>query len=428
MRKLLFLTMVALLSVGTLSAQTRVLRDARRALQNNDFDEARILVQRAAEHPQTANDPALWKLKGDIGNRVFDNEVVRGIQGRSVRERQMFDGLFESFAPFLKADSLGQIPDANGRVRNPVRNDIASILRVNHMHFINGGIFFNERRDFARAADFFEIFWNIPFLPMFEGSRDVFNFDETFQLIKYYAVITALQANQYPRALAMMERILNEPFVPNEEYTEGDIFELKASTFLQLGDSVGFAQTIRTGAVRFPDNEFLVFNHLHRLITDDQTQAAIDFINTAVEANPALFCDLISVKGNLLAEQGDLEGADREFRRALAVSPHCERALESLARSYIVHAQELREDSWRLPRAEQVANDRLVLKSYQAALPLLTTLDEVMQARSAPQQELNAVLLLLRNVYHNLTWLGENKSEQFEAINNRLPEDLQFRD
>ena len=423
MRKVLFLTVIALLSVGTLSAQSRALRDAQRALRSNDLNEARTLARQAAEHPDTANDPALWKLKGDIGNAAFDAQLTRLMLGQDANERVMFDGLFESFAPYVKADSLGQLPDARGRVNNRVRRDIQSILRANHMHFINGGIFFNEQRNFARAADFFEIFWNIPFLPMFEGAN-MFELDETFQTMKFYAVITALQAEQYPRAIVMMNRILNEPFIENSEFTESDIFELLASTYQQLGDSVRFLETIRTGAARFPDNEFLVLNYLHELITDGQYNRAIEYIDRTVAANSALACNLISVKGALLAEQGDLEAADREFRRALSIDPYCENALEHLARSYIVRVQDLRDGAWNLPRAEQLENNRLALEGYQAALPLLETLDEVLQGRSAPQHEQTGVLLLLRNVYFNLSTLGVDKSAQLEAVERRLPEEF----
>jgi len=165
MRKFLFLTMVALLSVGTLSAQSRALRDARRALQRNDLSEARTLTQQAANHPETANDPNLWRLIGDIGNATFDAQFTRQMLGQDANERQMYEGLLDSFAPYIKADSLGQIPDARGRVNNPVRRDITGIMRVNHQHLINAGIFFSESGNHARAADAFEWFWNIPSLP-----------------------------------------------------------------------------------------------------------------------------------------------------------------------------------------------------------------------------------------------------------------------
>ena len=422
MRKVLFLTVIALLSVGTLSAQSRVLRDARRALHNNDFREARTLIQQAAEHPETANNPETWRIKGDIGNRVFDNQVTRAMLGQEVNQREMYDGLFESFAPYVKADSLGQIPDARGRVRNPVRRDIASTMRANHQHFINGGVFFYEADNFSRAADFFEIFWNIPTLPMFEGTN-VFEFDETFQTMKYFAVVMALQAEQYPRALAMMNRILNEPFIPNDEFTESDIFELMAQTYQAQGDSIGFSRVLQAGAARFPDNEFFALNFIAELIASAEYQRAIEYIDRAVAANPALTCVLISVKGSLLAEQGDLEAADREFRRVLSIDPHCERALELLARSYIIRAQDLREASLTLSRAEQVAVDGQVLELYQAALPLLETLDRVLQSRTTTQHEFNNVLFLLRNVYSNLSFLGVDKSAQLEAVEGRLPEE-----
>ena len=424
MRKFLFLTMVALLSVGTLSAQSRALRDARRALQRNDLSEARTLTQQAANHPETANDPNLWRLIGDIGNATFDAQFTRQMLGQDANERQMFEGLLDSFAPYIKADSLGQIPDARGRVRNPVRRDITGIMRVNHQHLINAGIFFSESGNHARAADAFEWFWNIPSLPMFEGAN-VFQIDETFQIIKYYAVISALQADQDDRALAMMQRILDEqPFIPNDHYTEAQIFELMASTYAQLGNQERFNQTIQAGATRFPNSEFLALNYIHYLITNDQIPAAMTYINNAVANHPELSCELISVKGSLLIDAGDIEGAEAEFRRALAIAPYCESALESLARSIIVRAQEVREVSWTLPRAEQIANDQVVRETYQAALPLLETLDTVLRGRDATQSEQNTVLMLLRNVYYNLSLLGIDKSSQLSAVEARLPEHM----
>ena len=38
----------------------------------------------------------------------------------------------ESYLPYLKSDSLAELPDDRGRVRNRVRKDISSILKANH--------------------------------------------------------------------------------------------------------------------------------------------------------------------------------------------------------------------------------------------------------------------------------------------------------
>ena len=423
MRKLLFLTMIALLSVGTLSAQNRVLRDAQRAWRNNDFNEARTLARQAAEHPETANNPALWKLKGDIGNAIFDAQVTRAMMGQDVNERVMYDGLFESFAPYVKADSLGQLPDARGRVRNPVRRDIASIMRANHQHFINGGAFFSNAGNHSRAADFFEMFWNIPTLPMFEDARDPIPMDSTFQVIKYFAAISALQANEDRRAIAMLNRIANEPFIENSDFTLSDVYELLASTYFQVGDSVRHVEVLRRGAEKFPTNDFFIRNLINESIMRGEIQQALANIDAAIAnaAAPADAAELITIRGALLAEQGDMEAAIVEYRRALALDPNNEIALEALARQYIVQAQDIREATAFSPRAQQIEADQEILALFQLSLPLLETLERVQRERSAPREEFNTTLMLLRIVYYNLTMLGVNKSAQLEAVESQLP-------
>ncbi|MDR0333380.1 MAG: hypothetical protein LBI15_07920 [Dysgonamonadaceae bacterium] len=420
MRKLLFLTMIALLSAGTISAQSGVLRNAQRALNSNDLNEARTLIQQVIAHPETADSPAAWKLKGDIGNKAFDNERTKEMLGQQANQKVMFDGLFESYAPYIKADSLGELPDARGRVRNPVRRDISGILRANHPFYINGGIFYNDQGNYSKAADFFEIYWNIPTLPMFEGAREGFVLDSTYQTIKYYAIITTLQAEDHRRAVAMLNRIANEPFIENSVFTESDVYELLASTYLQIGDSARYLEVLQTGVTKFPTNEFFVKNLINEFIMSGQTEKAMNYIDQAIAAAPSGACDLISVKGALLAESGDMESAIREYRRALTLDANCERALEALARQYIVQAQDLRESTMMLPRAEQVASDAKVLELYQTALPLLETLERTQKNRNATDSELNDAWMLLRNVYHNLSMLGVDKSAQLDAIERQL--------
>ena len=421
MRKLLFLTVIALLSVGTLSAQNRAVRDARRALQNNELSEARTLIQQAIAHPETANDPQAWRLKGDIGNRALDNEMTNMMLGRQANELAMFNGLFESFAPYVKADSLGQIPDARGRVRNPVRRDIASIMRANHQHFIAGGGFFNQKGEHSRAADFFEIFWDIPSLPMFEDAREPFVLDTTFQEVKYFAALSALQAGEYQRANRMLNRILNEPFIENSLYTERDVYEFLATTYLVMGDSVSYVNILRRGVARFPTDSWLVRNLIHEYIVSGETEQALAGLDDLIASDPAGGIDLIIVRGALLAEKGDTEGAIREYRRALVADPRNEIALEALARHYMFQAQELRDEVFRLPRARQAEGNKQVLELYQLSLPLLETLEEVLSAREdVTEREMTGVWMLLRNVYYNLSLLGVDKDAQFEAVERKL--------
>src|SRR5690554_291795 len=225
MRKILLLTMVAFFSAGAALAQKSALRDAKRSLGRDDLNEARTLIKQAATHDETATDPETWKVMGDIGNKAFDNERMKAMLGQNANDKVMYDGLIESYQPYLKADSLAELPDDRGRVRNRVRRDITSILLANHPFYINGGVYYNEQGDYGKATDFFEIYWDIPSVPLFADQSDAFALDSTYQTIKYYAIITAIQAEDHERALAMLERAANEPFIENSAYVESDIYE-----------------------------------------------------------------------------------------------------------------------------------------------------------------------------------------------------------
>ena len=421
MRKILFLSMIAVFSAGSIFAQKSAIRDAKRSLGRDDLNEARTLIKQAAEHEDTATDPETWKIMGDVGNKAFDNERTKAMLGQNTNDKVMYDGLMESYMPYLKADSLAELPDDRGRVRNRVRKDIASVLRANHPFYINGGVYYNEQQNFSKAADFFEIYWNIPSLPMFEEEQDAFVIDSTFQTIKYYAIITAIQAEEHERALNLLERAASEPFIENSAYQESDIYELMASEYINLGDSAKYLETLHLGADKFPQSKYFIPNLVNVFIRDDKTDEALVYLDQAISNDPTNACDLNSVKGALLAEQGDFLRAEEEYNKALVQDQNCERALEALAVNFILQAQNLKEETMSISdRQKQVENDKETIVFYQKSLPHLERYRDILVEREASESELQSALLKLRNVYYNLSNMGVDKSSELEAIEAKL--------
>lgn len=409
--------MIAVFSAGSIFAQKSALKDAKRSLGRDDLNEARTLIKQAGEHAETSTDPETWKIMGDIGNKAFDNERTKAMLGQNTNDKAMYDGLMESYLPYLKADSLAELPDNKGRVRNRVRKDISSILKANHPFYINGGVYYNEQNEYSKAADFFEIYWDIPTLPMFAGESNAFVLDSTYQTIKYYAIITTIQAQEHERALKMLERAANEPFIENSAYQESDIYELMASEYINLGDSAKYLEILYEGADKFPKSKYFIPNLVNVFIRNGQTERALEYLDQAILNDPSNACDFNSVKGALLAERGDYIGAEAEYNKALAQDPNCERALENIARNYILQAQAIKEETALLTNRQQmVENDKKSIDFYQKSLPYLEKLEELLKGRNAPESENNGVLLLLRNVYYNLSVMGVDKSAELEAI------------
>lgn len=421
MKKLLFLSMVTIFATTSVFAQKSVLRDAKRSLKSNDLNEARTLIKQAIEDAETANDPETWKVFGDIGDKAFDNERTKEMLSQNANEQVMYDGLLESYRPYVKADSLGEIPNAKGKVKNKFRKEIQGKLKANHQFYINGGIFYNDKQDFAKATQFFETFWDIPTLTMFEGSKDAFVLDSTYQTIKYYAIITAIQGKNHDKALSLLKRAANEPFIENSAFQESDIYELMASEYMQMGDTVKYVETLYAGADRFPKSKYFIPNLVNVFIRNGENDKAMEYLDTAIKNDPSNACDLNSVKGALLAEKGDFKGAEEEYKKALVQDENCERALEALAVNYILQAQDLKEVTATISdRKEQVENDKKTIELYEKSLPYLEKFADKLADRNADTTELDGALMKLRNVYYNLSMLGVDKSKELEKVEEQL--------
>ena len=421
MRRILFLTMIAVFSAGTLLAQKSAVKDAKRALGRDDLKEASTLIKQASTHAETAGDAETWKIMGDIGNKAFDLERTKAMLGKESNDKAMYDGLLESYNPYLKADSLGQLPDAKGKVKNRFRKDIAGILRANHPFYINGGVYYNDQKDYRKATDFFQIYWDIPSLPMYQDQKGLFVLDSTYQTIKYYAIITAIQAEDHKRALAMLQRAAKEPFIENSAYKESDIFELMASEYINLGDSAKFLEILYEGAERFPSSKYFIPNLVNVFIRKGESDKAIEYLEQALQNDPSNACDLNSVKGALLAEQGDFEAAEKEYDKALVQDPNCERALEAIAVNYILQAQNLKEKTAMMnDRQQQVTNDKITVEYYLKSLPSLEKFTTILKERNAPANDIESALLKLRNVYYNLSAMGVDKSAELAAVEKEL--------
>ncbi len=421
MKKFLLLSMVAAFSATSIFAQKSALSSAKRALGSNDLAEARTLIEQAKTNPETATNPETWKIAGDIGDKAFENERIKLTLGKEANEKAMYAGLLEAYYPYVKADSLGELPDSKGRVKNKVRKDIASILKANQALYVNGGIFHYNNKEYKKAADFFEIYWNIPTLPMFQDKKNEFVFDSTYQTIKHYAVLTAIQGGDHERAIYFLNRAASEPFIENSTYVESDIYELLASEYMQIGDTVKYVETLYAGAEKYPKSKYFIPNLINHFIRKGENDKALEYLDTAIKNDPSNACDLNTVKGALLVDKKQYDGAVMEYKKALAENPQCESALEALAVCYILQAQELKDENVTLnDRQKQIENDKKTVELYKLSLPYIEKYTELLKARNADAHDIKGALIKLQNVYYNLSNFGVDKSKEMETIEAEL--------
>lgn len=420
-RTLLVLTLCAF--AGFSFAQKSAVKNAK---SSKDISEARTLIKPALTNPETMNDPETWKVAGDIEYKAFDDErtleMQKQITQKGGNEEKMYEGLYNMYEPYIKADELGQLPDEKGKIKNKVRKDIVKNLRDGHRFYINGGIFYNDKQDYKRAADFFERYWELPSLAIFEDSRADFNTqDTTFQTIKYYAVISAIQSKDNARSTKLLKKLIAEPYIQNSTYKESDTYELLASEYQQSGDSVAYVNLLREGTQKFPSVKYFSLNLINEFIKGGKTDEAMSYLNEAIKNDPTNACELISVKASLFAEQKDYAKAEPAYLQALSADANCEKALEGIGVLYILQAQDTKEKaSQTTDRSTSTKFDKETVDLYQKALPYLEKYRDLLKAKNADKYDVRQILMKLQNVYYNLTLLNVNKNAEYDAVQKEL--------
>ncbi|GAB6009020.1 tetratricopeptide repeat protein [Dysgonomonas reticulitermitis] len=420
-RTLLVLALCAF--AGFSFAQKSAVKNAK---SSKDISEARTLIKPALTNPETMNDPETWKVAGDIEYKAFDDErtleMQKQITQKGGNEEKMYEGLYNMYEPYIKADELGQLPDEKGKIKNKVRKDVVKNLRDGHRFYINGGIFYNEKQDYKKAADFFERYWELPSLAIFEDSRADFNTqDTTFQTIKYYAVISAIQSKDDARSIQLLKKLTAEPYVQNSTYKESDTYELLASEYQQVGDSVAYVNLLREGTQKFPSVRYFSLNLINEFIKGGKTDEAMSYLDEAIKNDPTNACELLSVKASLFAEQKDYAKAEPAYLQAVSTDANCEKALEGIGVLYILQAQDTKEKaSQTTDRTTSAKFDRETVDLYQKALPYLEKYRDLLKAKNADKYDIRQILMKLQNVYYNLTLLNVNKNAEYDAVQKEL--------
>lgn len=419
-RTLLAITLCAF--AGFSFAQKSAVKNAK---SSKDINEARSLIKPALTNPETMNDAETWKVAGDIEYKAFDDErtleMQKQITGKGGNEEKMYEGLYNMYEPYIKADELGQLPDEKGKVKNKVRKDVVKNLKDGHRFYINGGIFYNDKQDYKRAADFFERYWELPSLALFENDSDFNTQDTTFQTIKYYAVISAIQSKDNERSIKLLKKLSAEPYVQNSTYKESDVYELLASSYQLAGDSVAYVNTLREGTQKFPSVKYFSLNLINEFIKGGKTDQAMSYLDEAIKGDPTNACELLSVKASLLAERKEYAQAEPAYLQALSTDANCEKALEGIGVLYILQAQDTKEKAAQTTdRATSAKFDKETVDFYQKALPSLEKYKDLLKAKNADKFDIKQVLMKLQNVYYNLTLLNVDKNAEYEAAQKEL--------
>ena len=355
-----------------IKAATKVLREAQGQLNSpeGNIDQANALIEAAIENKHTASNPDTWYTAGKIQNKIYDKENEKMFLQQPYDQELFFGSLSKMFNYFIKCDELEQLPNAAGKVvvkYRPETSDLLSRLRIN---LVSGGVtYFNEGND-AKAFDLFSQYIDVADVPLLAA----YNLAETDTLlheIAYYATLAGLKMEDYNKALKYVDLAMNKP-----ENAQKAI-EYKAMSYLNLGDTINWLNTLKVGVEKFPAVQYFYSNLISYYNTNGNTADLMAFADEMLEKNPLPIFRF--VKGFVYQNMPDYEKAIEEYKVAIEQDPNYTGAYRNLGICYCQLAQNASDKMTNLNiKSKAYKEQKEVVNSYyRLALPIYEHLRKI---------------------------------------------------
>ena len=346
MKKLL-LAVLVLISAGCFAQKANVNKAKSLILQEEgDFDQARQLLGAALADEETKDQANTWYVAGLVGYQQKVQAERDQNLGKLMDKDKVGQAIMESYDYWMKADELAMTPtlDKKGRevVDSKTRSNIAKKIfeYYDKQDFVKYGIHLNEQRDFRGAYNVFMRHLGIPDLPMMqdEALQAKMPKDTTYAQYEYYAALFAIQAQMHDEAIAILERL-------KDGQTEAvAVNQFLYQEYVEKKDTANFVRVLQEAMVRFPQEPWFLQNLINFYIFSGQEQAAIDYLEKAIERDPSV-AQYYMIKGNLNANQAHFEAALVDYDKALELDPKLADAWAGKGRVYYNQAVKMNEDA-----------------------------------------------------------------------------------
>jgi len=344
MKKSLILAVVVLMGTSCFAQKNPLVKKAKSyaMAETPDFTAARATIEEAIEAAPTAE---TYYWAGMIGFQEMTQENYNQMMGKGINQAKAGQAVEESYAYWLKADELAQVPVLNKKgVEVPtdpkMRGNISKKMLeyYKNQELVKYGIYLNEQRDFAGAYQAFKLHTDMPDLAMMQDAKIQKEMprDTTYEQYKYYAAIFAVQAEMHEEAVVVLESM------KDGEYEAISVNQFLYQEYVALKDTAKFVQTLQDAIARFPGEPWFLQNLINYYIFSGQEQTAVEYLAKAIEREPNV-AQYHHIKGNLDENLGNYDAALADFDEALRCDPNLADAMAGKGRVYYNQAVKLNE-------------------------------------------------------------------------------------
>ncbi len=340
MKKLILSLFLVISFTFSFAQKANVSKAKNKALMESpDFMGAREAIKLALEDSTTKNDANTFYVAGLIGYKENEAMYQKALLNMPFDADVKGQAILESYAYFKDANKLDLLPDANGKVKPKFTKDIKTKLKDYYsvqQNLISYGAYLFEKKDYEKAIEAFEVFLEIPKLPIM--NNEIPTNDSTYNMIKYYTAIAATNAKKHDKAIGLYVDL------KDDKYETMAVYQLLYEEYVTEKDTVNYVKTLKEGFEKFPSEPWFLQNLINYFIYSAKSAEALVYLNTAIEREPTM-AQYRYVKGNLDESLGNLNDARVSFDKAIELEPTMADSYAGIGRLYYNKAVKMVDDA-----------------------------------------------------------------------------------
>lgn len=325
MKKLMMMALMAA-AATTAFAQDDLVKQAKKQLGSNDFDQAAATLAPALTSDATADKAAAWNLQVDIMAGKFQAIQAKMVENQVAGKQVPFDTLgmnnaaYEALKAAIECDKYDVQPNEKGKVKIRFRQNNQQRVQNIRLNLINAGLYDYNHKNMEGALAKWALYLDSPLEALFTGVPDVADLskDQYRSEIAYYAGLVAYQMKDHATAVKYAKMASEDPKKANEA-SEIILFSMK-ETMKTQADSTEYVNMLKKLHKDSPEEERF-FNLLMEFYTRSNNMKAL---SEWAEEEIALNAEnkmAWALKGEVQMNNREWDAAVESYKKAIEIDP-----------------------------------------------------------------------------------------------------------
>lgn len=370
--KKLSLILLTVFAVTAVFGQKQLRTSAYNDLRKGQLDEAMKNIEPTISDPSTMNDPKTWFYRGNIYLQIHmsENPEYKKLDPNAL------DKAYESYKKLLELDTKKEF----------YTEAIQNIFVISEQLY-NDGVKYFSASEFDKA------------LTSFEKSIDVnATYGNVDTLAIFNAGLSAENAKNHEKAKLHYGRIIEL------NYPQPLVYNSLSNVYLEEQDTAKALSIVQDGRKKYPEDFNLLIAETNIYLAAKQNDKAMANLQEAVKTDPLNPTIHYAVGVNYFS-MGNLEEAEKSYKKAIELKPDYFEANYNLGAMYVNQAATLIEKANKLPLSATAEYDALKLEADNVLKESIPYLEKAAAIDSSDR----STLLSLKEIYTRLNMMDKRK-------------------